>query len=250
MVTAWNNVSSIVRKQKNTSKLHKQMQGTLDHLFDIMKCQCTTKCVDDLGNHTDCVEQDCDRKKQHKHQINCICVKEFKIPVLELPFIRAQRLKVGDKCVYQMGADDKPESKRQQDTLDRKDLDLKRKMVTEEKDKLDEEKNLRDNERVKEFLDEIPDEAEGGKDDEDDLDYLNDRITRMLNKSDQNRSSFPTVASVSMRYGASNRMTAAIATATIIDLGIVTADDKSKVFLSQQDCQGEKKTDGRSPAAG
>ena len=120
VVTAWNNINSIVRKQKNSKKLHEQMLETLDHLFDIIKCHCPIKCVDDLGDELNCKEEDCVKKKQHKQQISCCCVKENKIPVLELSFVRAQRLKVGDKCVYQIGSDDKPKSKRQQVTLDRK----------------------------------------------------------------------------------------------------------------------------------
>ena len=46
----------------------------------------------------------------------------------------------------------------------------------------------------------------------------------------QNRISFPTVAGVSLRYGASDRMTAAIATAALIDAGLVTEIDSSKVL--------------------
>ena len=59
VVTAWNNISSIVRKQKNSKKIHKKMQDTLDYLFDIVRCQCPIFCIDEQGNQPDCQEEDC-----------------------------------------------------------------------------------------------------------------------------------------------------------------------------------------------
>ena len=144
---------------------------------------------------------------------------------MDLGFLRAQRLKIGDKSTYQMGLNDKPESKKQQKTLDRKALDQAYEDAKDEKIKQDKENNKLDGQRVKEFLEEVPDVAENEEED-DDADYF----AKILKSSNQNRSEFPTVAAVSMRYGASNRMTAAIATATMIDLGLVTADDRSKVL--------------------
>ena len=46
----------------------------------------------------------------------------------------------------------------------------------------------------------------------------------------QNRKSFPTLATVSLRYRASSRMTAALATAVLVDVGLVTQDDSSLVI--------------------
>ena len=74
-------------------------------------------------------------------------------------------------------------------------------------------------------MDEVPDVAENYEED-DDTDYFD----KILKSSNQSRTAFTTVAAVSMRNGASNRMTAAIATATMIDLGLGTAEDRSKVL--------------------
>ena len=51
-----------------------------------------------------------------------------------------------------------------------------------------------------------------------------------LRESVQNRMNFPTVAGVSLRYGASDRMTAAIATAALIDAGLINENDSMKVL--------------------
>ena len=56
------------------------------------------------------------------------------------------------------------------------------------------------------------------------------KIDEKLKKSLQNRTSFPTVAAVSLRYGASDRMTAAIATAALIDAKLITEEDSTQVL--------------------
>ena len=76
------------------------------------------------------------------------------------------------------------------------------------------------------FLNEIPEES----DDKDDIDYKVKKVDDNLKKSMQNRNSFPTVASVSLRFGASDRVTAAIATAALIDAGLITEEDSNQVL--------------------
>ena len=49
----------------------------------------------------------------------------MRLPALDLSFVRAQRLKVGDKGAYQMGLEDKKETKQQQKTQTRKEQDNK-----------------------------------------------------------------------------------------------------------------------------
>ena len=49
----------------------------------------------------------------HKKFVSCACPKENKLPKLDLSYVRAQRLKVGDKCAYQMGFIDKKETREQ-----------------------------------------------------------------------------------------------------------------------------------------
>ena len=59
--------------------------------------------------------------------------------------------------------------------------------------------------------------------------------------SDLNLSRFQTLVAVSIRYRVSNRATAAIATATMVDLGLVREDDKSLV-LDHSNGARDKKT--------
>ena len=152
VVTAWNNVNTILRKQKGAQKLHQKMQLELDHLFDMVRCQCPIKCVGEDGITVDCKDDDCLRKTNHHQQMRCTCDKDLKIPMLDLGFIRAQRLKVGDRSTYQIGLNDKPESKKQQKNLDRKALDQAYEDVKDEKINQDKENKL-NGQRVKEFLD-------------------------------------------------------------------------------------------------
>ena len=74
-------------RRRLKKKLPDKMQKSLDTLFDILMCHYGITCVDEVGNHPECVDEDSGSKKQHKHMSTCSCVK---IPVLELTFIRAQ----------------------------------------------------------------------------------------------------------------------------------------------------------------
>ena len=55
-----------------------------------------------------CSQASCKHKKTLS--FSCICTKEKKLPSLDLSFIRAQRLKLGEKSAYQMGKVDKKET--------------------------------------------------------------------------------------------------------------------------------------------
>ena len=57
-----------------------------------------------------------------------------------------------------------------------------------------------------------------------------DKLDKKFKKSLQNRTSFPTVAAVSLRYGTSDRVTAAIATAALIDAKVISEEDSSQVL--------------------
>ena len=91
---------------------------------------------------------------------------------------------------------------------------------------------------VSDFINEIPDEASTGENSEDD--YKNKKIDDRIKKTIQNRNSFPTLAKVSLRYRASSRMTAALATAVLVDVGLVTEDDSSLV-IDHHHIQRDKK---------
>ena len=58
--------------------------------------------------------------------VDCKCKRDYKIPVLELAFIKAQRDKVGTFSVMQMWGGDKKGTDRQNKALKRKHLEEER----------------------------------------------------------------------------------------------------------------------------
>ena len=92
-----------------------------------------------------------------------------------------------------------------------------------------EEETRLKNVEVDEFLHEVEDAGvELG--DSTDKDSKIKAIDDQLRNSLQFRISLPTVAGVILRYGAYKRMTAAIATAALVDIGLITEEDSSKVL--------------------
>ena len=129
---------------------------------------------------------------------------------------------------------DKKETKKQLATLKRKEADgalavnrdIKLKNTEEEEQK----KKCEESEFLNEFEENYEDSSE---------DFVVKSVDDNLKKSFQNRNNFPTVAAVSMRYGISNRATAAIATAALIDTGFVTEEDSINI-LDQKKVHREK----------
>ena len=77
----------LIQRGKAKAKSKKVFLDQLDQLFDILVCQCPIKF---------CENPDCD--KAHclgGAHITCSCLRQFKIPTMELMFILDQRQKVG-----------------------------------------------------------------------------------------------------------------------------------------------------------
>ena len=256
----WNDINSIVRKQKGFKTTDKRIKAQLDKLFDIIYCQCSITCVElvpcmlvkscshkklmccekefackvDNCSHNQvktcvvdltCYLANCGQKKS----ISCVCPKENKLPILDLSFVRAQRLKIGEKCAYMMGKVDEKESLVQMKTIQRKEEDLVRDKSKNEKIQKENQEQIIMKGEAEDFMSEVPDEAFTGRNNND-KDFSIKSIDDKLKDSSQNRTSFPTVAAVSMRYGASDRMTAAIATAALIDAKVISEEDSSQVL--------------------
>ena len=95
------------RKKSDRRKEEKEeVLGNLEKLFDILYCTCEI---------VTCEEFKCDMGKQCKVKahITYTCPKQSKVPVIEIVYIRDQRLKVGTKGQYQMGKVDVVETLRQ-----------------------------------------------------------------------------------------------------------------------------------------
>ena len=94
------------KKPKQKEKEKEELSEDLDKLFDILFCQCEIQT---------CPEYKCEKmtKCKPKAHVICNCLKQFKIPVIELAFIRDQRLKVGTKGHMQISKVDVKESVKQ-----------------------------------------------------------------------------------------------------------------------------------------
>ena len=76
-----------VNANKMKAKKKKGFLEKMDKVFDILHCQCENNWCSD----TDCNPAHC----QNGAHINCSCLKQFKIPPMELSYIKDQRDKVG-----------------------------------------------------------------------------------------------------------------------------------------------------------
>ena len=156
IVRSWSDTNTVIWKQKNSNIIKKKLEQQLDKLFDLIYCQCSISCVEVVTcslstcshkkvmtcvKEATCSMDNCSHKEvmscvkdiicnlascSHKKIIPCICTKEEKLPKMDLTFIRAQRMKVGEKGAYQMGLVDKKETKKQSATAKNKALEMVR----------------------------------------------------------------------------------------------------------------------------
>ena len=268
IVRSWSDTNTVIWKQKNNNIVKKRLEQQLEKLFDLIYCQCSISCVEvvtcslsscshkkvmtcvkeatcsmDNCSHTEvmsCVKDIiCNLAScSHKKIIPCVCTKEEKLPKMDLTFIRAQRMKVGETGAYQMGPVDKKETKKQSATAKNKALEMVREENKNERIRMREEEELEKKNEASNFMDEIPDVSADVN--ENDEAFTVESVDQGLKKSLQNRTTFPNVAAASLRYGASDRMTAAIATAALIDAGLITEEDSSQV-LDHNKVHREKK---------
>ena len=101
-----------INGKRITAKKKKFFMDNLEKIFDILTCQCTI---------LDCDPSVCDPPCDIPH-IQCLCLKKFKIPIIELAFIKDQRDKIGlhgGKMV--MDGVDKVVAKQQEDTNKKKE---------------------------------------------------------------------------------------------------------------------------------
>ena len=204
IVNGWETATNISNKRITKPSEVEQFVISLDKLFDLLKCQCAI---------LDCVDFGCSGCSNKVH-IKCLCRKEFKIPTMELPFIKAQRDKVGAVGAMQMGSVDFVDNKRRTKMLKRK---LEFKSRTE---KLKSVQNINDELVPIEQIDFL-----GNSSDEDGDKASQPEKLGRPSKSPYNTDSIDNVAMASIRYGVSARATAAIATSTLLDVG-VSSDDK------------------------
>ena len=80
------NKAQKIRQKKVTNKKKENFIKKLDRLFDLLCCHCPFVTCSSVS----CTNVDCSSA-----HIDCSCLREFKIPVIELEFVKDQRMKVG-----------------------------------------------------------------------------------------------------------------------------------------------------------
>ena len=180
-----------------------------------------------------CKEVDCEGCDINAH-ISCSCERQKKIPVKELFYIKGQREKIGSRGSHQIGAPDLVESKKVMKKMERIEFEKRamKKRMSKEKDDIVREKIAR--EEVDAFFGEEIDEMEEAC-------QSDNENEAGSSKEKRNYESIRNVALASMRYGVGLRATAAIATAALIDAGIITEDDKSKVIDKSKVMRAQEK---------
>ena len=233
--TKWETMVKIAsRKGKLSARQKQAFVEDLDKLFNILTC---------VFPFIDCANAKCDDKSCTSVHMNCKCPREAMIPKLDLSFIKDQREKTGTKGKLQMALGDSKETARQVKALKRKEVEAKRAEERELK-KVKEEEELKERisveeERVRqEEEEEELKEGESQNEGEDEMrevhvdpTFQSPSVDRRIRSEthQQNRTPLPSVAEVVCRGGGSRRFAAAIVTATLIDYGIITKDNKSQI---------------------
>ena len=222
----WKTLNDIANKRVKVGQRERQtFTSNLDKLFSILTCNC---------DFIDCAEAKCQTENCGKAHISCKSPRDIKIPPLELQNIRDQRQKVGTRGECQMGGKDDVETKRQQNALKRKaDEEIRKEKRAMRKKEADDElegrakafaEMIKEEEKV-----EVPEESE---EEEIDPTFRSEKVERQIraDKHQQNRTPLPMVASIAVHGQVPHRIAAAIATATLIDQKINTADNKSQII--------------------
>ena len=180
------------KQGKDTEKTRK-FEDSLNSLFDIAGCQC-----EDMSK--------------------CTCDKEMKVPQRERDFLTDQR---STRLMQIAGVDKKVtammarKTSRQERMAEREEGEKRRKLEAEH------------TVSSASVIDSDREDSHSG--DKCVVDEWSDVTLQEENITDMNVMPIPTVALEADRYGVSNRAAAAICTVTLIDYGIVTADDRTNI---------------------
>ena len=246
---AWETAMKIAKKKSN--KVQKEtFESKLDKLVDITWCRCKITSCEELdcsksckkcspcGRCGDCKKcKDCIECSQGAH-IDCTCVKELKLPLLELKFLETERLKIGEQGSMMIsGIVDMVEQVKQVKKLSRKEqVESRVDEKTAKEQRESQELNER-SAREEEFCQ--PDIEENVRVVEDDTLGISDFLKK------RNTVEVTCLASTAIRYGASSRMAAALATAYLSDLvkAGVLPDDAVYLAVDAAKVQREKGQD-------
>ena len=216
----WEKYKGFIRNKTSTSSSRfDDYSGKLNKIFDIISCKCPIMTCEKMGC-SGC------QKKVH---LCCSCL-DKRIPSIDLEYVHDQRAREGQKGAFQIGGPDKPEMLAMEEKAEKK-LQLEEK----EENKVEKENRRRTTEKVIKGpdLEKILDEQLGPEEDEqvvrevyeEDPDFQVEK-----EKVSQNRMSLKNLAKECDRWGVSPRAGAALASAVLVDAGVVTKEDSTKII--------------------
>ena len=206
----------LVKSKRASKQKEEQWRQKLDRAFNILICHCPFKVCDEYG---------CNGCSSSIH-IACICPLKSKIPLMEVPFFHSQLTKVGTKGGIMIGSVDKVESSRQTKALVR--AENKEAAATKKAAKQKVAKEL-DAKKQSDFENDFKEENNNINVDNDE-EFRSAATERLVKNTKQNRLKLTNMARASLNCDVSISATAQIGTALLIDLGIVTAEDTSKII--------------------
>lgn len=197
----WNTLREISRG-KAKKGCDEKIETLLDKLFDITACKCEIYlCDNERANCNGC---------QYGAHISCSCPQKQKIPLLELRWLYYQRQKVGEKSQFQMALKDIAETQKNIRAVKRKMAEIERKAKSKKVDEA--------------IILESSSEKSSNS---------NDSAENHPSKSNYNRDfQIINTAAASIRFGVSQRATAAITFGFLQDLvgaGYLTEEDMNQL---------------------
>ena len=192
----------LVRQGRAKKSQKAELESKLDKLLDILTCHCQpTQPCSDVG----CLGPKADPKCRNGAHLDCDCLRESKIPKMELMFIKTQRDKIGEKGGMQISLGDKKEDARQRARVARKEADSKDVNQNNQKAK---DLELEDRKREEEKRSAIEEKSN-------EMEEVHVEDAGNFDKAEKskwrNRMDLSGTAEVSMRYELSVRSTAAVA---------------------------------------
>ena len=198
----------LINQNKAKAKAKNMFLDKIDHLFDILVCQCPIN----LCELPDCNTAQCEGGAH----ISCSCPRDYKIPSMEFKFILDQREKIGLRGgEMQIGGADRVEAVRQKKALLRKDA------------------KGSDSDPGEETPGQVIEDTNQNEvvDMEEDNDFTT--ATRRSRKNNhQNRTDLAWYTAEVIRYGVSDRAAAALYNAALKTVGAIT-DNTTNLVVDQ-----------------
>ena len=220
--------ATLVRKKKASTYQKNLLISRMDKLFDVLICQCEI---------SPCEAEQCSSETCSGAHVDCSCLREEKIPVMELGFIHDQRSKLGHKGKMQMGRPDLPETIRQQDNNLRKEKEKLGQELLKTKNQPSICISSQPGDNIESEIDDnFP--VDCGEDSNDDPDFIISSRQGRSNNSQNRINIMPFIAEVE-RYFVSDRAASALWNAALKCTGAITKENTQNVVDKNKIVRGK-----------